>query len=133
MNTLSVKRQRQGLVGMHCDAPKLVPHPFPSINPSVKTLKLPLPLGVFIPLVFPNLSAFMLASHLQNVICDTNKILLPFGMTWPIGISILRLLFVRRLWIRVKFVKICKQTNKQTNAKNKKKTKKQARRVNWKI
>ena len=29
---------------MHCDAPKWVPDPFPSINPSVKTSKLPLPM-----------------------------------------------------------------------------------------
>ena len=44
INTPSVKRQRQGPIGMHCDAPKSVPDPFPSINPSLKTAKLPLPL-----------------------------------------------------------------------------------------
>ena len=51
MNTPSVKRQRQGPIGMHCDAPKSVPDPFPSVMASVKTSKmpLPLPLGVFIP------------------------------------------------------------------------------------
>ena len=54
MNTPSVKRQhqrqwqRQGPIGMHCDAPKSIPDPFPSVIPSVKTSKLPL--GVFIPL-----------------------------------------------------------------------------------
>ena len=50
MNTPSVKRQRQrqGPIGMHCDAPKSVPDPFPSVNPSVKTSKLPL--GLFTPL-----------------------------------------------------------------------------------
>ena len=44
INTPSVKRQRQGPIGMHCDAPKSVPDPFSSVNPSVKTSKLPLPL-----------------------------------------------------------------------------------------
>ena len=43
-NIPSVKRQRQGPIGMHCDAPKSVPDPFPSVNPSIKTSKLPLPL-----------------------------------------------------------------------------------------
>ena len=65
MNTPSVKRQRQrqrqwqGPFGMHCDAPKWVPDPFPSFMASVKTsrLPLPLPLGVFIPLDFPDLSS----------------------------------------------------------------------------
>ena len=44
IDTPSVKRQRQrqGPIGMHCDAPKSVPDPFPSVNPSVKTSKLPL-------------------------------------------------------------------------------------------
>ena len=48
INTPSVKRQRQrqGPIGIHCDAPKWVPDPFPSVNPSVKTSKLPL--GLFI-------------------------------------------------------------------------------------
>ena len=43
-NHTGVKRhiKRQGPIGMHCDAPKWVPDPFPSVNPSVKTSKLPL-------------------------------------------------------------------------------------------
>ena len=53
MNTSSVKqqqlRQRQGPIGLHCDAPKWVPDPFPSVMASVKTS---MPLGVFIPLRF---------------------------------------------------------------------------------
>ena len=46
--TPSVKRrvkhqqQRQGPIRMHCDAPKWVPDPFPSVMASVKTSKLPL-------------------------------------------------------------------------------------------
>ena len=39
INTPSVKRQ--GPIGMHCDTPKSVPDPFPSVNSSVKTSKLP--------------------------------------------------------------------------------------------
>ena len=58
MNTPSVKRQRQwqGPIGMHCDTLKWVPDPFASAMASVKTSKLPLPLGVFIPLAFLSIS-----------------------------------------------------------------------------
>ena len=42
------QRQRQGPIGMHCDAPKSVPDPFKRVMASVKTSKMPLPLGVFI-------------------------------------------------------------------------------------
>ena len=44
ITTPSVKRRvkRQDPIGMHCDAPKWVPDPFPSVMASVKTSKLPL-------------------------------------------------------------------------------------------
>ena len=56
INTMSVKQcvkwqqQWQGPIEIHCDASKSVPDPFPSVNPSVTTSKLPLPLplGLFI-------------------------------------------------------------------------------------
>ena len=40
----SVKQRvkQQGPIGMHCDAPKWVPDPFPHVVASVKTSKLPL-------------------------------------------------------------------------------------------
>ena len=31
--------KQQGPIGIHCDAPKSVPDPFPSVNQSVKTFK----------------------------------------------------------------------------------------------
>ena len=62
INTPSVKWQRQrewqrqGPIGMHCDTPKSVPDPFPSINPSVKTSKLLLDAWCSVCLYFNSLS-----------------------------------------------------------------------------
>ena len=85
MNTPSVKRrvkrqrQRQGPIGIHCDAPKSVPDPFPSVNPSVTTSKLPL--GLFIPLSY----IFNSRLGLQYIAISTENIL---GIFFFSGISI---------------------------------------------
>ena len=64
MNTPSVKwqcqrqRQRQGPIGMHCDAPKSVcPDPFPILSPQASKLQsCKLPLGVLISLILLNVN-----------------------------------------------------------------------------
>ena len=68
INTPSVKRQRQrqwqwqGPIGMHFDAPKSVPDQFPSVNPSIKTSKLPLPLTFGVGTPYPSAEGLLFAS-----------------------------------------------------------------------
>ena len=89
ITTPSVKRQ--GPIGIHCDAPKSVPDPFPSIMASGKTSKLPLPLTLEVFVNNTNLTFLAFLYKISIEVSLKNKVASNTDHHWITSLMLIQL------------------------------------------